>query len=436
LPQARNEIDKVRSLQRNLYRKAKQERSFRFYSLYDKVHREDVLREAWAQVKANRGAGGIDDEEIDEIVAQGKEDSMILELEQKLITRTYRPNAVRRVEIPKPKGGTRSLGIATVRDRVVQTAMKIVLEPIFKADFHDCSYGYRPKRDARMASVKLREDLYNRSWGVLEIDFKHYFDSIPHEKLLKLVARRVADGSMLELVKRCMKVGVDHKGVITPTKVGVPQGSPLSPLLSNIFLNVLDQVWHSRGHHLSESLHATFHRFADDAVIVCRKRNAFQVRKALDAIVDRMGLTLNEEKTKVTELTEGFNFLGFQFIKRKSLTTGKNRIYLFPQKESERALRHRIKHLTSRQAPITEEEFLEQINQNVRGWANYYRHTNASKSFRRIQRFINVRFRRFLQHRSKKRSFGWKRWPDSVLYAKGIIHIGSGFIRYSRLAHA
>ena len=429
-------MNKVRSLQRNLYRKAKQEKKYRFYSLYDKVYREDVLREAWAQVKANKGAGGIDEEEIDEIVAEGKEDTMILELQQQLINRSYRPNTVRRVEIPKPRGGTRPLGIATVRDRVVQTAMKIILEPIFEANFHDCSYGYRPKRDARMASVKLREELYNRSWGVLEIDFKCYFDSIDHEKLLKLVAKRIADGSMLELVKRCMKVGVDHKGVITPTTVGVPQGSPLSPLLSNIFLNVLDQIWHLRKYHMPENLHATLHRFADDAVLVCRKKNVYQVRKALDAIVNRMGLTLNEEKTKVTKLTEGFNFLGFQFIKRRSPTTGKNCIYIFPRKESEKALRHRIKYLTNRRAPITEKQFLEQVNQNVRGWANYYRHVNASQAFRRIQRFINTRFRRFLQARSKGRGFGWKRFPNRVLYARGIICIGSGFIRYSRLAHA
>jgi len=175
LQTARNEIDKVRSLQRNLYRKAKQEKEYRFYSLYDKVSREDVLREAWGQVRSNQGTSGVDEEEIEEIVAEGKVESMIQELQQILKSRTYQPSAVRRVDIPKPQGGTRPLGIATVRDRVVQTAMKIVMEPIFEADFHDCSYGYRPKRDAKMASNRIREDLYNRSWGVVEIDFKSYF---------------------------------------------------------------------------------------------------------------------------------------------------------------------------------------------------------------------------------------------------------------------
>jgi len=436
LRQARNEVDKVRSLQRSLYRKAKQERRFRFYSLYDKVHREDVLRRAWEQVKANRGASGVDEEEIAEIIAEERVDSMIQELQEALIKRTYQFSAVRRVEIPKPKGGIRPLGIATVRDRVIQTAMKIVMEPIFEADFHDCSYGYRPKRDAKMASLKLREDLYNRSWGVLEIDFKCYFDSIPHGALLELVARRMVDGAMLGMIKQCIKIGVDFKGNITPTRVGVPQGSPLSPLLSNIFLNVLDQVWHSRGYHLPNSLHAGLHRFADDAVIVCRKGNANQVRQTLNAIVNRMGIRLNEGKTKTAKLTEGFNFLGFQFIKRKSPTTGKNCIYIFPRKDSEKALRHRVKYLTSRRAPVTEKRVLEMMNQNVRGWANYYRHTNASQAFRRIQRFINTRFRRYLQHKCKGRGFGWKRFPNRVLYTKGIIYIGSKYLIHSRLAHA
>jgi len=194
--------DKVRLLQRNLYRKAKQEKKFRFYSLYDKVYSEAVLREAWGRVKANGGSSGIDGEEIEEIVRKEKVDNMIHDLQQILQRRTYQPTVVRRVEIPKPQGGIRPLGIATVRDRVVQTAMKIVLEPIFEANLHDCSYGYRPKRDAKMASDRIWADLYNKAWGVLEIDFKAYFDSISHEKLMKLLEKRITDGHMLELVSK------------------------------------------------------------------------------------------------------------------------------------------------------------------------------------------------------------------------------------------
>jgi RNA-directed DNA polymerase len=258
---ARNGTEKVRHLQRALYRTSKQDKERRFYSLYDKVWRTDILWEAWRQVKANKGAPGVDGMAIDEIVETGREQAMIEQLHEALRAQRYRFAPVRLVEIPKPKGGTRPLGIATVEDRVVQTAMKLVLEPIFAADFHDCSYGYRPKRDAKQASVAIREDLYNRAWGVVEIDFKSYFPSIPHGKLMKLITKRIADGSMLKLIKQTLKVGVQDQGQVVPTTVGVPQGSPISPLYSNIYLNLLDHLWHSRGY--PEKLGATLHRYAD-----------------------------------------------------------------------------------------------------------------------------------------------------------------------------
>jgi group II intron reverse transcriptase/maturase len=244
---ARNGADKVRKLQRALYRKSKQDKDTRFYSLYDKVWRTDVLWEAWRHVKANKGAPGVDGKAIEEMVETGQEEAMIKKLQEALREKRYQFAPVRLVEIPKPKGGTRPLGIATVEDRVVQTAMKLVLEPIFEADFHDCSYGYRPKRDAKQASVAIRDDLYNRAWGVVEIDFKSYFNSIPHRKLVRLMTRRIADGSMLKLIKQTLRVGVKDQGQVVPTTVGVPQGSPVSPLYSNIYLNLMDQLWHSRG---------------------------------------------------------------------------------------------------------------------------------------------------------------------------------------------
>src|SRR5262247_4670504 len=245
---ARNKTPTVQQLQRTLYRKAKQDKAVKFYSLYDKVWREDVLWEAWQQVKANHGAPGVDGVTIEEMVERGQEAAMIGRLAEQLRAKTYRFQPVRRVDIPKPKGGTRPLGIAVVEDRVVQTAMKLVLEPIFEADFHDCSYGYRPKRDAQQASMAIRNDLYNRAWSVVEIDFQAYFTSIPHRKLMILITKRVADGSLLKLIKQTLTVGVYVKGQVVPTKVGVPQGSPISPLYSNIYLNLLDQLWHSRGY--------------------------------------------------------------------------------------------------------------------------------------------------------------------------------------------
>jgi group II intron reverse transcriptase/maturase len=408
---------------------AKQEKEAKFYSLYDKLYREDVLWEAWRQVKANQGAPGVDGKSIEAIVSAQRETEMIQSLQKQLRAKFYHFQPVRRVEIPKPKGGVRPLGIATVEDRVVQTAMKLVLEPIFEADFHNCCYGYRPKRDAKMASIAIRTDLYNRAWGVVEIDFRSYFMTIPHDKLLTLIRERVVDSSMLRIIKQSLKVGVDYQGKVEPTTVGVPQGSPISPLYSNIYLNLLDRVWHSRGY--PEKLGATLHRYADDAILVCRQ-NAAQVLQAFESIVQRMGLTLNKEKTRITKLTQGFDFIGFFFVKRRSPKTGKYGIYIFPSITSQRNIRQQIKSFTKRRAPIPPDEFVRQVNQAVLGWANYYRHTNASQAFRSLQRFINIRFRRYLNYRSKRRGFGWKAYPNQKLYAMGIIYIGSGFIRYER----
>lgn len=424
---ARNGDDKVRHLQRALYRKSKQEKETRFYSLYDKVWRTDVLWAAWRHVKANKGAPGVDGKAIDEIVKTGQEAGMVKKLQQALREQRYQFAPVRMVEIPKPKGGTRPLGIATVEDRIVQTAMKLVLEPIFEADFHDCSYGYRPKRDAKQASLAIREDLYNRAWGVVEIDFKAYFTSIPHGKLVKLITRRIADGSMLKLIKQTLKVGMQDQGQVKPTTVGVPQGSPISPLYSNIYLNLLDHLWHSRGY--PAKLGATLHRYADDAVLVCRK-SPQPVLAAFEAIAKRMDLTINHDKTRVTRLTDGFDFIGFQFVKRKSPRSGKHTIYLFPAKSAQQKMRNRLKYLTSRRAPISPKEFVDMVNPMVLGWANYFRHTNASQAFRGLQRFVNIRFRRYLTQRSKGRGFGWQRFPNSTLYAMGLVYIGSGLLEY------
>jgi len=424
---ATNGDSNVRKLQRALYRTSKQDKQKRFYSLYDKVWRVDVLWEAWRQVKANKGAPGVDGMAIEWIINTGYEEEMIETLHEALRAQRYQFAPVRVVEIPKPKGGTRPLGIATIRDRVVQTAMKLVLEPIFEADFHDCSYGYRPKRDAKQASMAIRNDLYNRAWSVVEIDFQAYFTSIPHRKLMILITKRIADGSLLKLIKQTLTVGAYVKGQVVPTRRGVPQGSPISPLYSNIYLNLLDQLWHSRGY--PAKLGATLHRYADDAILVCR-RSPQPVLAAFEAIAKRMELTLNRDKTRVTRVTEGFDFIGFNFVKRKSPRSGKQAIYIFPAKSAQQKIRNRLKYITSRRAPINPKAFVAMVNPIVTGWANYFRHTNASQAFRGLQRFVNIRFRRYLTQRSKGRGFGWKRFPNSKLYAMGLAYIGSGMLTY------
>jgi group II intron reverse transcriptase/maturase len=365
---------------------------------------------------------------IEDIINTGHEEEMITQLQTTLREQRYQCAPVRVVEIPKPKGGTRPLGIATVADRVVQTAMRLVIEPIFEADFHDCSYGYRPKRDAKQASLAIREDLYNRAWGVVEIDFQAYFTSIPHRKLMILITKRIADGSLLKLIKQTLQVGVYKQGQVVSTTVGVPQGSPISPLYSNIYLNLLDHLWHSRGY--PAKLGATLHRYADDAVLVCR-RSPQPACAAFEAIAKRMDLTLNHDKTHVTRVTEGFDFLGFHFVKRRSPKSGKNTIYLFPAKSAQQTIRNRLKYVTSRRAPISPQEFVELVNPMLTGWVNYFRHTNASQAFRGLQRFVNIRFRRYLTQRSKGRGFGWKRFPNRKLYAMGLAYIGSGMLEYT-----
>src|SRR3990167_9163717 len=425
--EANNGSLKVRQLQRSLYCKSKQEKEIRFYSLYDKIYRKDVLLEAWRQVKANKGAPGVDGKAIEGIMPKDVEE-MISKLQRQLRNREYRFSTVRLVEIPKPQGGTRPLGIATVEDRVVQTAMKIVVEPIFEAEFHDCSYGYRPKRSAKQASLAIREDLYQRAWGVVEIDFKAYFTSIPHDKLLEQISRRIADKSMLKLIKQTLKVGISDKGNVVMTEIGVPQGSPISPLYSNIYLNVIDQEWHKMGY--SETLGATLYRYCDDAILICRK-GADTALKAFAEMAERLELTVNREKTRITKLTDGFNFIGFNFVKRKSPNSGKNTIYIFPSKRAQQAIRNRLKHLTSRRAPIKPEEFIELVKPVVMGWVNYFRHTNASEAFHLLQRFINIRFRKYLNYRSKGRGFGWKKYPNKRLYAIGMFYFASGLIEYS-----
>jgi group II intron reverse transcriptase/maturase len=252
-----------------------QDKEVRFYSRYDKVWRTDILWEAGRQVTANKGAPGVDGQAIDEIGATGREQAMIEQLPAALRATAYRFAPVRVVEIPQPKGGTRPLGRATGAERIVQTAPQLVLEAIFAADFHDCSYGSRPKRDAQPASIALREALYNRAWGVVEIDFQAYFTSIPHGKLLQLLTRRVADGSMLKLIKQTLKVGSKAPGQVVPTPVGVPQGSPISPLSSNISLNLLDHLWHRRGS--PAQLGAPLHRYADDGAPRTHERRGHQV---------------------------------------------------------------------------------------------------------------------------------------------------------------
>ncbi len=319
------------------------------------------------------------------------------------------------------------LGIPTVVDRVIQQAIAQVLGPIFDPEFSASSFGFRPGRSAHQAAKQIQRYIKTGYRVAVDMDLAKYFTSIPHGKLMKLITKRIAEGSMLRLIKQTLTVGIWEQGQVVPTKIRVPQGSPISPLYSNIYLNLLDQLWHRRGY--PAKLGATLHRYADDALLVCRQ-SAPPALAAFAAIATRMNLTLNRDKTRETRLTEGFDFLGVQFVKRKSPTSGKNTIYLFPAKSAQQTIRNKLKYLTSRRALISPQEFVVKVNPLVTGWVNYFRHTNASQAFRGLQRFVNIRFRRYLTQRSKGRGFGWKRYPNSKLYAMGLAYIGSGKLEY------
>jgi len=307
--------EQIRELQRKLYRKAKQEKEYRFYLLYDKVYRLDILNHAYRLIKANKGAPGIDGETFERIEErEGGAERYLEEIAGELKRKDYKPQAVRRAYIPKAAGGKRPLGIPVIKDRVVQMAVKIVIEPIFEADFQDNSYGFRPKRNAHHAVDDIKEHLFTGKIDVIDADISKYFDTIPHDRLMQLVAIRIVDKHMLKLIKMWLKAPIveereDGKKEYKGNDKGTPQGGVISPLLANIYLNVLDTLWVIKK--VQEKLGARLVRYADDSVILCRG-NADRILKGVKTVLSDLGLTMNEEKTRVVDARqESFNFLGF-----------------------------------------------------------------------------------------------------------------------------
>ena len=390
-----------------------------------------MLREAYRLAKQNHGAPGVDGVTFSQIEAQGEEE-FLKTLSQQLREQSYRPLPCRQVNIPKEGGKVRGLKIPSVVDRVVQTAVRLVIEAIFEGDFQDCSYGYRPNRGAIECSQAMRESLYQGVHSVIEVDLKSYFDTVPHDKLMVLLRERIADGSVLRLIWGWLKVGyIDVDGAHRRTEQGVPQGSPLSPLLSNVYLNLLDRVWERRGY--SEKLGARLYRYADDMAVLCRG-NPRSALSELTKVIERMGLELHPDKTQIVKVEQGFDFLGYHFVRRRSQRTGRRTFYIFPAQESQKRIRANIRNFTHRRAPIEPKEMFRRVNDTVRGWTNYYQHINGSEAFRTLQRFINLRMRKYLSHRHHKRGPGYRRYPNATLYRMGLIYIGSGRVRYTTKA--
>jgi group II intron reverse transcriptase/maturase len=413
--------EKIRELQKKLYQKAKQDKGYRFYLLYDKVYRRDILSHAYRLVRANKGAPGVDGitfESIEKI--EGGVDGYLNQVAEELKGKTYRPMPVRRVYIPKPGGGKRPLGILTIKDRVVQTATKIVIEPIFEADFQENSYGFRPKRDAHQAMDDLSLQLRMGKTQVIDADISKYFDTIPHDKLMSLVAKRVVDKNILRLIKLWLKApvveeGEDGKKRYEGNEKGTPQGGVISPLLANIYLNVLDKVWKIKK--VEERWKARLIRYADDCVVPCQG-NTERVLKGIRAVLGHLGLSLNEAKTRVVDARkESFNFLGFTIQVRKSIKTGKRFSFIRPSKEALAEIKAEIKALTCRKTlHLPKEVVIKKLNEIVRGWAGYFYYGNCSRDLSVLKVFLDERVHIYLRRKHAKKSRGYKTYPYQYLY--------------------
>lgn len=420
--------DAIRTLQRKLYTKAKQEPAYRFHALYDKTYRTDILSHAWRLVRTNGGSPGIDGVDFEAIEHDEGVAGFLRELARDLQAKTYRAQPVRRVLIPKADGSMRPLGIPTIRDRVAQMAVKLVIEPIFEADFCDHSYGFRPKRSAHDAVDDIAKALWAGHTQVIDADLSKYFDSIPHAKLLAVVAERIVDGGILALIKQWLKapvIGEDEDGKRKTVgggqanSVGTPQGGVISPLLANLYLHLLDRVWER--HRLKGKLGAHIVRYADDFVVLC-KRGVDEPLKVIRHVLERLGLTLNETKTHIVDAKEaGFNFLGFTIQMSPSAKTGKLRPNIRPSDKAVKKIKARLTELTRRELTcIPLDDVVKNVNRSLMGWANYFHYRNSGLAMSKVRNHAEERLRTHLRkrHKIRNRKAGVVTFPHRDLYER------------------
>jgi len=419
--------EKVRVLQRKLYCAAKAAPQRKFGILYDKVHRRDVLDEAWRRVRRNRGSAGVDKQTIAEVEALGVE-QLLAELQMELREKRYCPAPVRRVYIPKSgkPGQKRGLGIPTIRDRIVQAAVKLVIEPIFEADFRECSYGFRPKRGAQQAICEVQAWTTWDHRYVIDADLKACFDLLPHEGIMQAVERRITDPWILRLIRQWLKVGVLEEGQIRQSVAGTPQGGVISPMIANAFLHSLDIEWEPR------QTGAKLVRYCDDFVILCRKNPSEWFRQMAD-IIQRLGMTLHPEKTRIVDAAEGFDFLGMHF-RLKPMRSNPKRLfcYRWPSTKAMQSIRNKIRDAIGYDDIYSLEEKTRAINPILRGWGQYFRASNAHRHFKKVDSYVHTKLVNFLRRKHKRRGKGWREYPSTFFKKAGLYQLHGTIVRTSR----